>query len=153
MGGLSRTGTWLLASGLLTLCIGMNWAFGGWLWSLLAALFLALALLPRPQGKGMRMSLAHAFSLEDPAPRWTPEDEALLDRLAGEVARRGLSTPAVLLLESVRPLNFVGSQAMVFLQPLAGTVLSAGEWARAAALLERREALSRLTDRIAAPRC
>ncbi len=93
--------------------------------------------------------LAHAFALGDPAP-WTPEDEALLDRLASEVVRRGLQTPAVLFLESSKPLNFLGSQAMTFLQPMAGTLFNAVEWERVAALLERREALERLAARIEA---
>ena len=97
--------------------------------------------------------LAHAFATEESAPRWTPEDEALLDRLAAEVARRGLQAPALLFLESVKPLNFVGSQALVFLQPLAGAVFSAAEWKRAAAVLERREALPRLLERIRTAKC
>ena len=92
--------------------------------------------------------LEHAFAPEASVP-WTPADEALLERLAAGVARRGLKAPAVLFLESLRPLNFVGSQAMLFLQPMAGAALSGGEWERAARLLERRESLARLMEKIA----
>ena len=94
--------------------------------------------------------LDHAFALKDPGASWEPEDDALLDRLAAEVAKRRMQAPAVLFLHSVQPLNFLGSQAMVFLQPVAGMVLSPADWERAARLLERREALSRLAEKIEA---
>ena len=101
---------------------------------------------------GWRAALAHAFSVEKPA--FSAEDLALLDRLAAEVRRRGLQSPAVLFLESLKPLNFLGSQAMQFLRPMAGVVLSEAQWARSAEILERREALEVLIRRIeeAAPR-
>lgn len=76
------------------------------------------------------------------------EDEALLDRLAAEVAKRRMQAPAVLLLESVKPLNFVGSQALTFLQPLVGTLFSNVQWERVALILERREAIEMLIRRI-----
>ena len=39
------------------------------------------------------------------------DDDLLLAELALAVQRRGLTTPAVLWLESLRPLSFVGAQA------------------------------------------
>ena len=36
--------SWIVAAGLLGICLVMNWAFGGWLWSVLAVLFLGGAL-------------------------------------------------------------------------------------------------------------
>ena len=94
--------------------------------------------------------LARAFALQDPGVPWTPGDEALLARLASEVARRRMQAPAILFLEGLRPLNFLGSQAMVFFRPLAGMALDPAEWDRAARLLERREALGRLAEKIEA---
>ncbi len=92
--------------------------------------------------------LAHAFALEEAPVLRSGEDEALLDRLAAGVVRRGFKAPALLFLHSVQPLNFVGSQAMLFLQPMVGTVFSVEEWDRAAGLLERRETLARLVERM-----
>lgn len=89
-----------------------------------------------------RAALANAFSVKEPP--LEAEDEALLGRLAEEVARRRLQAPAVLLLESVRPLNFVGSQAMVFLQPF----VPAASWGRLAAILERRSSIDFLVRKI-----
>ena len=96
----------------------------------------------------LRESLARAFAVKDPGRAWSEEDLALLDRIAGEVARRGLRAPSVLFLESVRPLNFVGSQAMVFLQPLVGAAFSTVQWERVAEILERRESIELLLRKI-----
>jgi hypothetical protein len=82
-----------------------------------------------------------------PAPR-TPEDDALLDRLAAATVRFGMTVPAVFFLESSKPLSFVGSQFLHFLSPLANSLLDAREIDRLAALLERRETVEELIVRI-----
>ena len=84
-----------------------------------------------------------------PRPR-TPEDEALLDRLAGATVRWGMSVPAIFLLESSKPLSFVGSQFLHFLSPIVHTVLDAEELDRLAVLLERRDTVEDLIRRIEA---
>ena len=78
----------------------------------------------------------------------TAEDEALLDRIAAAVARWGMTVPAVFLLESSKPLNFVGSQFLHFLSPIAHTVLDARELDRLAVMLERRDTVEQLIVRI-----
>lgn len=78
------------------------------------------------------------------------EDQALFDRLARWLVERRMETPAVLFLESVRPLSFVGAQAMHFLQPLASVLYTGPDYARLARLLEERENLSILLDTIEA---
>ena len=97
-----------------------------------------------------RETLAHAFAVRDPQAVPAPEDLALLDRLAGEIARRRMQAPAILFLESVKPLNFVGSQAMVALQPMAGTLINPLQWERLAALLEQRDTIDLLIRKIEA---
>ncbi len=76
---------------------------------------------------------------------FAPEDVALLERVATRVVELRLEVPAVLALESVRPLSFVAGQAMVFFQPMVQAWLRFGDYRRFAALLERREALELLT--------
>jgi hypothetical protein len=76
-----------------------------------------------------------------------PEDAALLDRVAAWLVRRRLAVPAVLFLESMKPLSFVGSQALVFLEPVVRAATGAGT-ARVAALLENRENVEELLRRI-----
>jgi hypothetical protein len=81
----------------------------------------------------------------------TEDDKQLLDRLADSLARRRLVTPAIFLLESMRPLSFVASQAMVFFRPLLDAVLRRPEtWDRLSALLARRGAVELLVRRLEA---
>ena len=48
-----------------------------------------------------------------------PEDEqeALLTKVATEIVRRRLTVPAILFLETCKPLNFIGSQMLIALKP------------------------------------
>jgi hypothetical protein len=78
----------------------------------------------------------------------SPEDEALLDRIAGAVVRWQMTVPAIFLLESSKPLSFVGSQFLHFLSPIVHTVLDARELDRLAVMLERRETMEDLIQRI-----
>ena len=71
-----------------------------------------------------------------------PEDQAVFDRLARWIVERRLETPALLFLESSRPLSFVGSQAMHFFHPLASVLFTGPDYGRLARLLEDRENLS-----------
>ena len=73
-----------------------------------------------------------------------PEDEQLLTAVARRVAQYRMEVPAVLFLESVRPMNFVGSQAMIFFAPLVQALFPMPQYERFAKLLEDRENLERL---------
>ena len=84
----------------------------------------------------------------DSPPTRTAEDDALLDRIARGVVRWEMTVPAVFLLESSKPLSFVGSQFLHFLSPIAHSLLDAGEVDRLARLLERRETVEELIVRI-----
>lgn len=75
---------------------------------------------------------------------FSPEDQALLASLARRIVERRMGTPAILFLESVKPLNFLGSQAMVFLAPVVTAVVSPAQWERLSKLLERRDAIEAL---------
>jgi hypothetical protein len=79
---------------------------------------------------------------------FAPEDVALLERVAARVVELHLEVPAVLTLESVRPLSFVAGQAMLFFQPMVQALLRFGDYRRFAELLERRESLELLTSLI-----
>ena len=75
----------------------------------------------------------------------TPEDVALLERLAQRVVELRLETPAILTLETARPLSVVAGQAMLFLEPFAQALFRFSDYRRLAALVERRDALEALT--------
>jgi hypothetical protein len=81
-------------------------------------------------------------------PSLAAADLALLERVAQRVVELRLEVPAILTLESVRPISFVASQAMVFFQPLVQALLRFSDYQRFAALAERRDALEVLITRI-----
>lgn len=80
-----------------------------------------------------------------PAEALAAEDLALLERLARRVVELKLETPAILTLETARPLSLVAGQAMLFFEPFAQMLFRFTDYRRLAALIERRDALETLT--------
>jgi hypothetical protein len=76
------------------------------------------------------------------------ERDRILDRVAHEVTRRGLEVPAILALEMHRPLTFLGSQALVVFTPMLAPAFGIGNLQKLSKLLEERENLDRLIERI-----
>lgn len=76
------------------------------------------------------------------------EDVQLIDWMADQVVRRGLAMPAVLFLESSKPLSFVGSQMMHVASPFFKAVFgrpgSGASFDRVACLMEDRDNVERL---------
>lgn len=95
-----------------------------------------------------RQGLRQAFALEDPCEALSVEDRLLLTKVADFVVKRKMTVPAILFLESLRPLNFIGSQVMVFFQPILASFFSMEEYDRLARILERRDNIDRLTEQI-----
>ena len=95
-----------------------------------------------------RRAMAHAFATGPAATPLSPQDLQLLQKVADAVVSRRLETPAVLLLESSEPLNFLSSQIVHGLRPFLDLVCVPAETERLAGILERREAVSRLVGLI-----
>ena len=85
---------------------------------------------------------------EKPPAPFAPDDEALLDKLATLALRFGMGVPAIFFLESVKPLNFVGAQVLVFFGPVVTAFFPAQAYDRLTALLERRDTLEALILKI-----
>jgi hypothetical protein len=77
----------------------------------------------------------------DPAPSFTPEDEALLRGMAKAVVDRGLALPASLVLEGAVPVNFILSQALAFFAPVVKIIYNSWQIDRVQELLEKRDAI------------
>ena len=77
----------------------------------------------------------------------TPGD-ALVERLARLISRWGLATPAILFLEANKPLSFVGSQALLLLQPMTDLFMARELTADLAALFADRDRLETLISRL-----
>ena len=74
----------------------------------------------------------------------------MLERVADAIVTRRMATPAMLFLESMGPMNFLGSQVLHVLTPIIESVLSATELTQIARLLERRDSIHRLMTLIEA---
>jgi len=81
-------------------------------------------------------------------PRKDMTDEELLEAVAGRIVRMRLAVPAVFFLESTKPLSFLGSQLLVFLQPFVQAFLSTGAYERFAHLMEDRKNVEALIRRV-----
>ncbi|HLG42316.1 MAG TPA: hypothetical protein VI643_03040 [Planctomycetota bacterium] len=79
----------------------------------------------------------HAFAI-GVKEELTSEERAVLEKVAARIRARGLQLPAVVFLESARPLNMLGSQVMIGLQPFVELVASTGDYDALASALEKR---------------
>ena len=95
----------------------------------------------------LRETMRHAFSLGGSL-RLDDDGRTLLDRLAEIVVSRRMAEPALLFLESVKPLGFLGGQAMHFLSPFATMVLNPSQYRTLAHIMAHREGVEALMDAI-----
>jgi hypothetical protein len=72
----------------------------------------------------------------------------ILTKIAQKVVDLKLTPVAVVILESSKPLSFVGSQLMVFMQPIVTSVFPFHQYDEVAALLEDRTNVEALIQRI-----
>ena len=93
----------------------------------------------------LRAGLSNAFAIEDTR-SFSAEDVALLGRIADAIVGRGMGEPAILFLDTCRPLNYIGSQALVFLEPFVRTQTS--DYRRLTEILESRAAIAHLVEAI-----
>jgi hypothetical protein len=92
----------------------------------------------------LRASLRHAFVVRPEAQPFSIEDIELMERVADAIVKRGMAAPATVFLESMGPMNFLGSQALHFLTPIIECAFDTREVEQVARLLERRDSISRL---------
>ncbi len=80
------------------------------------------------------------------------DEQELLRKLAQKIVDWHMTVPAILFLESVKPLNFIGSQAMVFLEPFVTAIFSAPmnvhDYNLLRQMMEKRENTERLLQKI-----
>ena len=72
----------------------------------------------------------------------------MVEKVARFIAERRLAPAGILLLESVRPLHGIGSQAMFFILPFAEIIFDARKYQHFAMLMEDENNLKRLINRI-----
>jgi hypothetical protein len=83
----------------------------------------------------------------DPQPLGA-EDQALLDRVAARVVELHMEVPAILTLETAKPLTVIASQTLIFFEPMVQSLFRFSDYRRFAALVERRDVMEALIRRI-----
>lgn len=75
--------------------------------------------------KWLSRDLKHAFAVDPPGPQEPTEaQKPAVDRVCKAVARRRLTTPALVFLEMTKPLNFITAQTMHLFEPVASVFLN-----------------------------
>jgi hypothetical protein len=86
----------------------------------------------------------------------TTEEQEVINKIAKKVVSMQMTVPAIMFLESVKPLNWIGSQAMVFFEPFVSALFgdrtygffSVKDYNTFRQLMERRENTERLLQKI-----
>lgn len=92
--------------------------------------------------------IRHAFQVDRGPIEPTEAQRLVVDRVAMAIARRHLTTPALLFLELSRPLNYIAAQAMHYFHPIASAVLDTRGYEVFAQFLEHRGSVDFLCRRI-----
>ena len=77
-----------------------------------------------------------------------PDELELISRVAGKVVKWGMGVPALLFLESSKPLNFLASQLMHFCNPFLSVFIDTHEYGKFAGILEKRESFEEIVKAI-----
>ena len=72
----------------------------------------------------------------------------IISKIAKNIVLRGLTAPAIMFLESVKPMNFLGSQVMVFFEPIILTFFNINEYREASLMFEERDTIEKLINEI-----
>lgn len=86
-----------------------------------------------------------ALSKQEPL---TEQEAAIIQKIAAKVVSLKMTVPAILFLESVKPLNYIGAQALIFFEPFVQTIFNFKEYDTFREMMERRENVERLLLKI-----
>ena len=76
------------------------------------------------------------------------DERRVLERLADRVVELRLEVPAIVTLETARPLSLIAGQAMIFFEPMVQALFRVADYRLYASLIERRDALEILARMI-----
>ncbi len=76
------------------------------------------------------------------------ERDRIIEKAAQEIVKRGLTAPALLFIEMAKPINFLGSQLLVAVDPFISSILSSGDYRKFSILMEDDENVERLLQAI-----
>lgn len=102
----------------------------------------------REKGPSERSESQSKYLNEEILPEDIDQDETerILNKAADEIVKRRLTVPAIFILESCRPLNFIGSQALVALEPFIQAIFSIPDYRKFALIIESDENIRKFID-------
>lgn len=80
----------------------------------------------------------------------TEAELKVIDRFAALVVKWDMTTPAILLLESVKPMNYISAQLLVFAEPIVQSVFNFRDYETFREALEKRPSIEETLQRIEA---
>ena len=92
----------------------------------------------------LQAGFRHAFAVRPESQPLSIDDVELMERVADVIVKRGMAAPATVFLESMGPMNYLGSQALHFFTPIIECAFNVKEVEQVARLLERRDSIPRL---------
>lgn len=105
---------------------------------------------PRLDRQSIRQEFRHAFRIttSDENNPLSEKELALISKLITIIQRRKLTNPAALFLESVQPLNYIGSQLMIFLRPFLTFLFTPADYDLLQGILEKREGVKKIIEEL-----
>ncbi|OHB42219.1 MAG: hypothetical protein A2069_02275 [Planctomycetes bacterium GWB2_41_19] len=106
--------------------------------------------LPKVDGQSIKQEFKHAFSIGTSHENTTLSEKelAVILKLVAVIQKRKLTLPATMFLECAQPLNYIGSQMMVFFRPFLTFFFTPAEYDIFQGILERREGIKRIIEEI-----
>ncbi len=68
-----------------------------------------------------------------------------MEKIAKEIVQRQLTVPAIIFLETIKPLSFLGNQLLIFANPIVSLVVRTGNYYKFVRMIEDRENVEKLT--------
>lgn len=75
----------------------------------------------------------------------TEDYSDLMEKIAKSIVQRQLTVPAIIFLESIKPLSFLGNQMLIFANPVVSLVVQSGNYYKFIRMIENRENIEKLT--------
>jgi hypothetical protein len=95
----------------------------------------------------IKCQLKHAFVVkQEPLP--ADGDYTVLDKAARFIVKRRLEAPVIMALQSMTPLNFIGSQALIVIEPFLGPFFKQEDYQKIVEILEHRDGIELFIQRI-----
>jgi hypothetical protein len=75
-------------------------------------------------------------------------EEMILEKVASKIVDMKMTAPALIFLETFKPLSFIGNQVMIFLDPFVKALFNWKDYERLTKLMENRYNIERLCLKI-----